>query len=63
MKKIPAILDCVAKTSGVQIVGLSLLVDLFLWMAGIGVHLFWLIALYSQWQDVKRAPAISEKSA
>jgi len=27
------------------------------------VHLFWLIALYSQWQDVKRAPAISEKSA
>jgi len=56
-------LDCVAETSGVQIAGLSLLVDLFLWMAGIGVHLFWLIALYSQWRDTGRAPAISEESA
>jgi phosphatidylglycerophosphate synthase len=37
--------------------------DLFLWMAGIGVHLFWIIALRSQWQDARRAPAISEKSA
>jgi phosphatidylglycerophosphate synthase len=37
--------------------------DLFLWMAGIGVHLFWIIALRSQWQDAGRAPAISEKSA
>jgi len=63
VKKIPAILDCVAETSGVQIVGLSLLVDLFLWTAGIGVHLFWLIALYSQWRDTGRALAISEESA
>ena len=37
--------------------------DLFLWMAGIGVHLFWIIALRSQWQDAGRAPAISKKSA
>jgi len=37
--------------------------DLFLWMAGIGVHLFWIIALRSQWQAAGRAPAISEKSA
>jgi hypothetical protein len=37
--------------------------DLFLWMAGIGVHLFWIIALRSQWRDTGRAPAISEKSA
>jgi type IV secretory pathway TrbD component len=37
--------------------------DLFLWMAGIGVHLFWIIALRSQWRDAGRAPAISEKSA
>jgi phosphatidylglycerophosphate synthase len=37
--------------------------DLFLWIAGIGVHLFWIIALCSQWQDAGRAPAISEKSA
>jgi len=37
--------------------------DLFLWMAGIGVHLFWIIALRSQWQDARHAPAISEKSA
>jgi len=37
--------------------------DLFLWMAGIGVHFFWIIALCSQWQDAGRAPAISEKSA
>ena len=37
--------------------------DLFLWMAGIGVHLFWIIALCSQWRDTGRAPAISEKSA
>lgn len=37
--------------------------DLFLWMAGIGVHFFWIIALGLQWQDTCRAPAISEKSA
>src|SRR5207248_1101261 len=37
--------------------------DLFLWMAGIGVHLFWIIPLRSQWQDARHAPAISEKSA
>jgi phosphatidylglycerophosphate synthase len=37
--------------------------DLFLWMAGIGVHFFWIIAFWSQWQDASRAPAISEKSA
>src|SRR5437762_12248302 len=37
--------------------------DLFLWMAGIGVHLFWIIALCSQWQDAGRAPSILEKSA
>ena len=37
--------------------------DLFLWMAGIGVHFFWIIALRSQWQDARHAPAISEKSA
>ncbi len=37
--------------------------DLFLWMAGIGVHLFWIIALRSQWQAAGRTPAISEKSA
>jgi len=37
--------------------------DLFLWMAGLGVHLFWIIAICSQWQDTGRAPAISEKSA
>lgn len=37
--------------------------DLFLWMAGIGVHLFWIIALRSQWRDTGRAPAISEESA
>lgn len=36
--------------------------DLFLWMAGIGVHLFWIIALCAQWQR-GCAPAISEKSA
>ena len=34
--------------------------DLFLWMAGIGVHLFWIIALSSQWQGVKHA--LREKS-
>jgi phosphatidylglycerophosphate synthase len=37
--------------------------DLFLWIAGIGVHIFWIIALRSQWQTAGRAPAISEKSA
>ena len=37
--------------------------DLFLWMAGIGVHLFWIIAFCSQWQSARSAPAISEKSA
>ena len=37
--------------------------DLFLWMAGISVHLFWIIALRSQWRDTGRAPAISEESA
>jgi type IV secretory pathway TrbD component len=37
--------------------------DLFLWIAGIRVHLFWIIALRSQWRDTGRAPAISEKSA
>jgi phosphatidylglycerophosphate synthase len=37
--------------------------DLFLWIAGIGVHLFWIIALRSQWRDTGRAPAISEESA
>jgi len=37
--------------------------DLFLWMAGIGVHLFWIIAFCSQWQSVQSAPPISEKSA
>jgi phosphatidylglycerophosphate synthase len=37
--------------------------DLFLWMAGIGVHFFWIIALRSQWQHAGRTPAISEKSA
>ena len=37
--------------------------DLFLWMAGIGAHLFWIIALCSQSQDARHAPAISEKSA
>jgi len=37
--------------------------DLFLWMAGIGVHLFWILAICSQWQSVRSAPAISEKSA
>jgi phosphatidylglycerophosphate synthase len=37
--------------------------DLFLWMAGIGVHLFWIIALRAQWQRARCAPTISEKSA
>ena len=37
--------------------------DLFLWIAGIGVHLFWVIALCSQWKDAGHAPAISERSA
>jgi len=37
--------------------------DLFLWMAGIGVHLFWIVAICSQWQSARSAPAISEKSA
>jgi phosphatidylglycerophosphate synthase len=37
--------------------------DLFLWIAGIGVHLFWIIALCSQWQDAEGEPAISKKSA
>ena len=37
--------------------------DLFLWMAGIGVVLFWIIALRSQWRDTGRAPAIPEESA
>src|SRR5204863_6781667 len=37
--------------------------DLFLWMAGIGVHFFWIIALCLQRQDAGRAPSISEKSA
>lgn len=36
--------------------------NLFLWMAGIGVHFFWIIALRSQWQDAPRVQAISEKS-
>jgi hypothetical protein len=111
VKKIPAILHCVAETNGAKIAGLSLLdrlivtahragcapiyliakttpsvprahalvtnrdfsllvlvlaiagkLDLFLWMAGIGVHLFWIIALHSQWRDTRRAPAISESA-
>jgi len=37
--------------------------DLFLWMAGIGVHLFWIVALLLTWRDAGGAPAISEKSA
>ena len=37
--------------------------DLFLWMAGIGVHFFWIIALCSRWHDAGRAPATSGKSA
>jgi phosphatidylglycerophosphate synthase len=37
--------------------------DLFLWMAGIGVHLFWMIALRLQWRGAGSAQAISEKSA
>jgi phosphatidylglycerophosphate synthase len=37
--------------------------DLFLWMAGIGVHLFWVIALYLQRQSPERARTISERSA
>jgi phosphatidylglycerophosphate synthase len=37
--------------------------DLFLWMAGIGIHLFWIIALRATWRDAGGAPAISEKSA
>jgi hypothetical protein len=37
--------------------------DLFLWMAGIGVHLFWIIALRLQWRGAGSAQAISEKSA
>jgi phosphatidylglycerophosphate synthase len=37
--------------------------DLFLWMAGIGVHLFWIIALYSQSQDARHVSAVWEKSA
>lgn len=37
--------------------------DLFLWMAGIGVHLFWIIALGLQWQGAGHTPEISEKSA
>jgi phosphatidylglycerophosphate synthase len=37
--------------------------DLFLWMAGIGVHLFWIIALCSQSQDARDVPAVWEKSA
>jgi 1L-myo-inositol 1-phosphate cytidylyltransferase / CDP-L-myo-inositol myo-inositolphosphotransferase len=37
--------------------------DLFLWMAGIGVHLFWIIALCSPWQGARHAASISEKSA
>jgi len=37
--------------------------DLFLWIAGIGVHLFWIIALRLQLQDAGSAPAISKKSA
>jgi len=37
--------------------------DLFLWMAGIGVHLFWIIALCLQWRGAGSAQTISEKSA
>ena len=37
--------------------------DLFLWMAGIGVNLFWMIALRLQWRGAGNAQAISEKSA
>jgi phosphatidylglycerophosphate synthase len=37
--------------------------NLFLWMAGIGVHFFWIIALWSRWHELGRAPAVSEKSA
>ena len=37
--------------------------DLFLWLAGIGVHLFWIIALRSTWREAADAPAISKKSA
>ena len=37
--------------------------DLFLWMAGIGVHLFWIIAFCLQWQSARSAPAIAGKSA
>jgi hypothetical protein len=32
-------------------------------VAGIGVHLFWIVALRSQWRDTGRVPAISEESA
>ena len=105
MKKIPAILDCVAETRGVQIAGLSLLdrlivaahragcapiyliakttpslpraraLEIDITLASkipeldepalliIGVHLFWIIALRSQWRDTGRVPAISEESA
>ena len=37
--------------------------DVFLWIAGIGVHLFWIIALRLQLQDAGSAPAISKTSA
>ena len=37
--------------------------DLFLWIAGIGVHLFWIIALFSTSRDAGGAPATSQKSA
>jgi phosphatidylglycerophosphate synthase len=37
--------------------------NVFLWMAGIGVHFFWIIALGSQWRDARCASAVSEESA
>jgi phosphatidylglycerophosphate synthase len=36
--------------------------DLFLWIAGIGVHLFWITACCLQWQAAEKAPEISKKS-
>ncbi len=37
--------------------------DLFLWMAGIGVHFFWIVAIYSQSQHSRHVPAVWRKSA
>ena len=50
-------------TSVILLLALAGKLDVFLWMAGIGVHLFWIIALGLQWRDAGSAQTTSNKSA